>query len=56
MGQLDNLELMPVSLWAFATGTGLLIIFLAFFMILFYKKRLQSMGPLNKEIGDLINE
>tara|TARA_B100000519_G_C14244312_1_gene439016 strand:+ start:439 stop:2442 length:2004 start_codon:yes stop_codon:yes gene_type:complete len=56
MGQIENLELMPVSLWAFATGTGLLIIFLAFFMILFYRKRLQSMGPLNKDIGDLINE
>jgi len=56
MGQIDNLELMPISLWAFATGTGLLIIFLAFFMILFYKKRLQSMGPLNKDIGDLINK
>jgi predicted nucleic acid-binding Zn-ribbon protein len=56
MGQIENLELMSPVLWAFATGTGLLIIFLAFFMILFYKKRLQSLSPLNKDVGDLINQ
>jgi len=56
MEEFKNIELMPISLWSFATATGILIVILAFFLIHFYRKRLQAMDPLNRDVGDLVNQ
>jgi septal ring factor EnvC (AmiA/AmiB activator) len=56
MEEFKIIELMPIIQWSFATATGILIVILAFFLIHFYRKRLQAMDPLNRDVGDLVNQ
>lgn len=56
MNGVNSIQIIPVSIWAVAAATGIVIVLLAFFMNLFYRKRLQAMEPINIDVGDLINQ
>jgi len=53
---LNDLEIIPYSIWVLAAATGIIIVLLTLFLQLFYRKRLQAMDPLNTDVGDLINQ
>ena len=53
---MNSLQIIPTSLWAIAAATCIMIVLLALFMNLFYRKRMQAMEPLNIDVGDLINQ
>ena len=56
MEAITTLQTMPITLWAIAAATGILIILLTFAIQLFYRKRLKELNPLNKDVADLVNQ
>ena len=54
MDAITTLHSMPLTLWAIAAATGILIILLAFAINLFYRKRLESLNF--EEIAELTTE
>ena len=56
MNGMNDFQIIPISIWILAAASGIVIILLAVFMNLFYRKRLQAMLPLNTDVGGLINQ
>jgi len=53
---MNNLELIPISLWALAAATVIMLMLITLLMNLYFRKRLESMSPLSRDIGDLVNK
>jgi len=53
---MDSFQMIPISIWVIAAATSIMIVILALFLYLFYRKRLRAMEPLNTDVGDLINQ
>ncbi len=51
-----NIQMIPTSLWALAAATVIMLMLITLFMNLYYRKRLEAMSPLNRDIGDLVNK
>ena len=53
---MDTTQMIPTSLWALAAATALMLMLITVFMSLYYRKRLEVMSPINRDIGDLVNK
>ena len=53
---MNTLQMMPTSIWALASATIIMIVLITLVLNLYYRKRLQAIGPLNSDIGDLVNQ
>lgn len=53
---MNTLQMMPTSIWALASATIIMIVLITLVLNLYYRKRLQAIGPLNTDIGDLVNQ
>jgi predicted nucleic acid-binding Zn-ribbon protein len=53
---MNSLQMMPTSIWALASATIIMIVLITLVLNLYYRKRLQAIGPLNTDIGDLVNQ
>ena len=51
-----NIQMIPTGLWALAAATVIMLMLITLFMNLYYRKRLEAMSPLNRDIGDLVNK
>ncbi len=52
---MNDFQMIPSFLWVLASATVIVIMLLSVSFSLFFRKRLQAMNPLNKNIGDLVN-
>ena len=50
MDSLNFQEVIPLSIWAFSSAVGMMVILIAMFLYLYYRKRLQAV------VGDGSNE
>ena len=53
---MNTLQMMPTSIWALASATIIMIVLITLVLNLYYRKRLQAIGPLNTDLGDLVNQ
>jgi len=53
---MNTLQMMPTSIWALASATIIMIVLITLVLNLYYRKRLHAIGPLNTDIGDLVNQ
>jgi len=53
---MDTTQMIPTGLWALAAATALVLMLITVFMNLYYRKRLEVMSPINRDIGDLVNK
>ncbi len=49
------IKIIPISVWAFSAATTIIIVVVALYLYIFYRKRLTAVNGINKDAADLMN-